>query len=45
LKDDIKKNIRSTDVSEKVFENSGHSPMLNEPAAFWSAVVNWVKVH
>jgi pimeloyl-ACP methyl ester carboxylesterase len=45
LKDDIKKNIKSTDVSEKTFENSGHSPMLNEPEAFWSAVVNWVKVH
>jgi pimeloyl-ACP methyl ester carboxylesterase len=45
LKDDIKKNIRSTDVSEKTFENSGHSPMINEPEAFWSVVVNWVKVH
>jgi pimeloyl-ACP methyl ester carboxylesterase len=45
LKDDIKKNIRSTDVSEKTFEQSGHSPMGNEPEAFWSAVVNWVKTH
>jgi pimeloyl-ACP methyl ester carboxylesterase len=45
LKDDIKKNIRSTDVSEKIFENSGHAPMLDESVSFWSAVVNWVKVH
>jgi hypothetical protein len=34
LKDGIKKNIRSTDVSEKTFENSGHLPMNNEPEAF-----------
>jgi pimeloyl-ACP methyl ester carboxylesterase len=45
LKDDIKKNIRSTDVSEKIFEKSGHAPMLDEPVPFWSAVVNWVKAH
>jgi proline iminopeptidase len=45
LKADIKKNIRSTDVTEKTFENSGHSPMGNEPEAFWGTVVNWVKTH
>lgn len=44
LKDDIKKNIRSTDVSEKIFDNSGHAPMFNEPEAFWKTVVDWVKV-
>jgi hypothetical protein len=38
-------NISSRDVSEKVFENSGHSPMFNESAAFWNDVINWVKVH
>jgi hypothetical protein len=42
---DIKKNIGSNDVTEKIFENSGHSPMANEPESFWTAVVNWVKVH
>jgi pimeloyl-ACP methyl ester carboxylesterase len=45
LREDIKKNISSRDVSEKVFENSGHSPMFNESAAFWNEVINWVKVH
>jgi pimeloyl-ACP methyl ester carboxylesterase len=45
LKADIKKNIRSTDVFEKTFEQSGHSPMFNEPEAFWGTVVNWVKTH
>ena len=45
LKDDIKKNIGSIDVSEKIFENSGHSPMGNEPSIFWKSVINWVKLH
>jgi pimeloyl-ACP methyl ester carboxylesterase len=45
LADDIKKNIGSKDVSEKVFEKSGHSPMVNEPEVFWTAVINWVKKH
>jgi pimeloyl-ACP methyl ester carboxylesterase len=45
LKDVIKKNIKSTDVTEKTFEQSGHSPMDNEPALFWSTVVDWVKKH
>jgi pimeloyl-ACP methyl ester carboxylesterase len=45
LTDDIKKNIGSNDVTEKVFENSGHSPMNNEPELFWKTVVDWVKVH
>ena len=45
LKDDIKKNIGSTDVSEKIFEQSGHSPMDNETEAFWTMLVSWVKKH
>jgi pimeloyl-ACP methyl ester carboxylesterase len=45
LKDVIKKNIKSTDVSEKTFEQSGHSPMDNEPELFWSTVVDWVSKH
>jgi pimeloyl-ACP methyl ester carboxylesterase len=45
LKDDIKKNIRSVDVSEKVFENSGHYPMDNETSAFWKSVIDWIKIH
>jgi pimeloyl-ACP methyl ester carboxylesterase len=45
LKDDIKKYIGSKDISEKTFEKSGHSPMLNEPAAFWTEVITWVKKH
>lgn len=45
LKDDIKKNIGSTDISEKTFENSGHTPMFVEPEIFWKTVVDWVKAH
>jgi pimeloyl-ACP methyl ester carboxylesterase len=45
LKDDIKMRIGSSDVSEVTFEQSGHSPMANEPKAFWTEVVDWVKVH
>jgi pimeloyl-ACP methyl ester carboxylesterase len=45
LKDVIKKNIKSSDVSEKTFEKSGHSPMNNEPDLYWSTVVDWVKRH
>jgi pimeloyl-ACP methyl ester carboxylesterase len=42
---DIRNNISSTDITEKIFENSGHSPMANEGTAFWRAVVDWVKTH
>jgi pimeloyl-ACP methyl ester carboxylesterase len=42
---DIKTNIGSKDVSEKIFEKSGHSPMNNEPEVFWQTVMDWVKVH
>ncbi len=45
LIDDIKKNISSRDVSEKVFEKSGHTPNDNEPELFWKTLVDWVKVH
>jgi pimeloyl-ACP methyl ester carboxylesterase len=45
LKDVIKKNIKSSDISEKTFEKSGHSPMDNEPDLYWSTVVDWVKRH
>jgi pimeloyl-ACP methyl ester carboxylesterase len=45
LTDDIKKYIGSIDVTEKTFEKSGHSPMLNEPAAFWTEVITWVNAH
>jgi pimeloyl-ACP methyl ester carboxylesterase len=45
LASDIKKNVGSSDVSEKIFEKSGHSPMINEPEAFWNEVINWVKKH
>ncbi len=45
LKADIKKNIGSTDVSEKTFENSGHSPMFNESEAFWNTTLNWLRIH
>lgn len=43
LKDDIIQNISSSDVSERIFENSGHSPMFNERNDFWHVVVEWIK--
>jgi pimeloyl-ACP methyl ester carboxylesterase len=42
---DIRKNVSSTDITEKIFENSGHSPMTNEETIFWRTVVDWVKIH
>jgi pimeloyl-ACP methyl ester carboxylesterase len=42
---DIRKNVSSKDITEKNFENSGHSPMGNEEVLFWRTVVDWVKVH
>ncbi|MFM2387539.1 MAG: hypothetical protein RL660_2296 [Bacteroidota bacterium] len=45
LMSDIKSNISSTDVSEKIFEHSGHSPMGNEDVLFWTTLVDWVKLH
>jgi pimeloyl-ACP methyl ester carboxylesterase len=42
---DIKNNISSTDVSEKIFNNSGHGPMFVEEELFWNTLVDWVKVH
>jgi proline iminopeptidase len=45
LADDIKKNITSTDVTEEIFEHSGHSPMFNESEAFWNATLNWLRRH
>lgn len=45
LADDILNNIGSTDVSQIIYQNSGHSPMLNEPENFWNDVLAWVKLH
>lgn len=42
---DIEMNIGSTTVSKVIYQNAGHSPMVNEPEPFWSDVVNWVKAH
>jgi pimeloyl-ACP methyl ester carboxylesterase len=45
LADDIKKHIGSTDLTQIVFEHSGHSPMNNEPELFCKALIDWVRVH
>ena len=45
LSTDIQNNISSADVALKIFNNSAHSPMFNEPAAFWTTVRNWVNNH
>jgi pimeloyl-ACP methyl ester carboxylesterase len=45
LMKDVRKKISSTDVSEKIFEKSGHAPMFNEKEAFWTTLVDWVKIH
>ena len=45
LKDDITNRISSTDVNTVIFNHSGHSPMQNEPVAFWETVTGWVKSH
>jgi pimeloyl-ACP methyl ester carboxylesterase len=45
LADDILKNIGSNDVNKIIYQNSGHSPMLNEPEKFWNDVCNWIQAH
>ncbi len=45
LMDDIYYNIGSADVSDYIFLNSGHSPMMNQPDLFWQIVVDWIKAH
>lgn len=45
LRDEIAGTISSTDITSVVFNNSGHSPMRNEPTAFWQTVTGWVKTH
>jgi pimeloyl-ACP methyl ester carboxylesterase len=45
LIDDVKKNIGSADVSEKIFEHAGHSPRNNEPTLYWNTIMNWIKMH
>lgn len=45
LADDIEANIGSTDVTKIIYENSGHSPMFNQRAQFWTDVMAWVAIH
>ena len=45
LADDIKANVGSRDVRFRLFEQSGHSPMMNERASFWQEVLAWVERH
>lgn len=45
LMDELAAKISSTDVNKKIFFNSGHSPMFNEPVAFWTTIRDWVKGH
>ncbi|WP_373492955.1 alpha/beta fold hydrolase [Aquiflexum sp.] len=42
LMEDIIRNMAHADISHRVFENSGHSPMFSEAEAFWNEVVDWV---
>lgn len=45
LANDIKNNCNSKDITTKIFNNSGHSPMFSEPVAFWNSVASWVMMH
>jgi pimeloyl-ACP methyl ester carboxylesterase len=45
LATDILNNTGSQDVDQIIYENSGHSPMLNEPEKFWNDVTTWVTTH
>lgn len=45
LMEEISDNVSSTDVTTRIFENSGHSPMMNEPTDFWITVANWIEEH
>lgn len=43
--DELASRISSTDIRKYIFQNSGHSPMFNEPFVFWTTVRDWVNVH
>ena len=45
LMNEISSKISSTDVTTKIFQNSGHNPMFNEPVLFWTTVTGWVLAH
>ena len=45
LAEDIRNNGGSNDITTKIFDNSGHSPMFHEPVAFWNTVASWVIAH
>ena len=42
---DIEANISSSSVEKQIFNGSGHSPMMNEPTAFWNTVLDWLARH
>lgn len=38
----LQKHTTSSHVEEHIFAASGHSPMMNEPEAFWKEVLKWI---
>ena len=42
---DIEERVGSDDVLKIIYSASGHSPMANEPAAFWRDVFAWIQQH
>ena len=45
LSDELLASISSTDVTRIIYDNSGHSPMINRPVSFWNDVATWVNNH
>ncbi len=43
LMDHIRQYAGTNEIKEKIFLNSGHSPMMNEANDFWNAVIDWMQ--
>jgi pimeloyl-ACP methyl ester carboxylesterase len=45
LAKDILTNVGSSDIQNNLYLQSGHSPMANEPQAFWADLLEWIQSH
>lgn len=45
LAQDIIQQSQRSNIQFILYDQSGHSPMANEPESFWSDVIDWIKTH
>lgn len=39
----LQQHVSASEKETVIFNASGHSPMMNEPEAFWNVVLNWIE--